>query len=206
MKRLLIITLLTFFIGGAGWILYVGWKTRSAPHIAVTGGRPLTIRLPIAGPHFMQNDPRWAAEKIGGSGESIRGVGCTLCSVATAAQALGEKTDPATLNRTLIQTQGYTAQGWLVWSAVAQAFDKRLTVTVLNQPTHEALDRALEKGQYSLVKFILPMGIPHWVIVVGKDGLDYLVHDPLLATPEPVPLSERASAIYSVRIVSRGAI
>ncbi|WP_133793973.1 hypothetical protein [Prosthecobacter fusiformis] len=134
MKRLVIISISSLIAGGfLLWGFYI-WKTRSTPHIAVTGGRPLSILLPANGTHFMQNDTRWAKEKIGGSEETIRSVGCAMCSVASAAQYLGETTDPATFNRQLIAAGGYTEQGWLVWSAVSKIFEKRIEVTVLSHP------------------------------------------------------------------------
>lgn len=204
MKRLFIITLVTFIVGGAGLWSYVTWKTRGAPHIAVTGGRILSIRLPAEAAHFRQNDLRWGHEKLGLTTETIKAVGCAMCSVASAAQYLGETTDPSTLNRALIENEGYTEQGWLVWSAIAKIFNKRIEVNVLSSPSHEAMDQALEAGQYSVVKFFLPMGIPHWVIVVGKEGQDYLIYDPTQSKKEPVPLSEKTAAIYSLRIVRRG--
>ncbi|MES2506428.1 MAG: hypothetical protein V4599_06965 [Verrucomicrobiota bacterium] len=163
MKRLIFITLLTLLVGGAGLCGYVWWKTRSAPHIAARGGRTLSIRLPAEAAHFRQNDPRWGAEKLGRTSETIKSVGCAMCSVASAAQYLGETTDPPTLNR------------------------------------------ALEAGQYSVVKFFLPMGIPHWVIVVGKEGQDYLIYDPTEIEKEPRRLSEKTSGIYSLRVVRRRA-
>lgn len=204
MKRLFVITLLIFLAGGAAYWGFMIWQARSAPHIAVTGGKPMSVRLPVKGTHFMQNDPTWAGEKIGGSAEPIKSVGCTLCSVATAAQFMGESTDPKAFNRELIANGGYTDQGWLVWSAVAKVFQKRVEAISTPLPSHETLDSALEQGQYPIIKFILPAGIPHWVVVVGKEGLDYLIYDPLVAIAEPVPLSRRASAIYSVRIVRKG--
>lgn len=63
------------------------------------------------------------------------------------------------------------------------------------------LDQALKQGHYSIVKFFLPMGIPHWAVVVGKQQQEYLIYDPLNPSTEPLPLSKRASGIYSVRIV-----
>lgn len=205
MKRILII--LSLLILAAVLIgVHALWKARAATHIAVTGGRAMSIRLPAPGPHFLQSDARWAAEKIGGSAETLRRVGCAMCSVASAARFLGEDTDPLTLNRALIAQGGYTSQGWLVWSVIGNIFENRIEVTVHNRPSHAELDRALERGEYAIVKFILPMGIPHWVVVVGKEGQDYLVHDPLLSAPEPIPLSRRASGIYSVRVVRRGGV
>lgn len=203
MKRLFIIALLTLIIGGMVLCVYFWWKTQSAPHIAARGGRTLYLRLPAEAPHFRQNDPRWGAEKLGRTAETIKSVGCAMCSVASAAQYLGETTDPPTLNRLLIENGGYTDQGWLVWAAIAKIFNRRIEVNVLSSPSHEAMDRALEAGQYSVVKFFLPMGIPHWVIVVGKEGQDYLVYDPMETDKEPKRLSQKTSGIYSLRIVRR---
>jgi hypothetical protein len=155
MKRMLIFTSVLLVLAAWAFWGYTQWKMRSFSHIPVQGGRPLSIRLPIEGAHFMQNDPKWGADKIGGSEESIRAVGCAICSVATAARALGEKTDPAIFNRELIAAGGYTPQGWLVWSAAAKVFENR-------------------------------------------------IYDPLVNTSEPIPFSQRASSIYSVRIVKRG--
>lgn len=205
MKRLIFIAFLTLLVGGAGLCGYVWWKTRSVPHIAARGGRTLSIRLPAEAAHFRQNDPRWGTEKLGRTAETIKSVGCAMCSVASAAQYLGETTDPLTLNRALAENGGYTDQGWLVWSAIAKIFDQRIEVNVLSSPSHEAMDRALEAGQYSVVKFFLPMGIPHWVIVVGKEGQDYLIYDPTETEKEPRRLSEKTSGIYSLRIVRRRA-
>ncbi len=203
MKRIFITALVTLAVGGAGLWGYVLWKTRSAPHIAAVGGRALSIRLPAEGPHYMQNDPRWSAEKIGSTTESIRNVGCTLCSVTSAAKFLGETLDPLQVNRALSAAGGYTDQGWLVWPAISKVFDRRIEAVISDRPTHEAMDKALENGQYPVIKFILPVGIPHWLVVVGKEGQDYLVHDPLVSAPEPVRLSSRTSAIYAVRTIRR---
>lgn len=205
--RLALIAFATLIIGGAGLGGYVWWKTRGArsiPHIAVTGGKPLSLRLPFHAPHFLQSDPRWQAEHIGHSQtETLGAVGCTLCSLTTAAITLGEDTDPPRLNKMLTAAGGFTPQNWLVWSAVGAVFEKRLEVVVHNSPSHSALDAALERGEYPLVKFFLPMGIPHWVLVVGKEGQEYLILDPALGRAEPLPLSTRATGIYSLRVVRK---
>ena len=136
---------------------------------------------------------------IGGSGESIRRVGCTLCSVAMGLEAFGQRFDPKTLNAELIKENGYTARGWLIWSAVGKVTGGKVEVVVENKPSFVVLDKCLKNGWYALVKFYLPGNIPHWVLVVGKEGDDYLVKDPAYAKSAVAPLSQRARAIYSVR-------
>jgi hypothetical protein len=51
--------------------------------IPVRGGGSFTVPAHKT-PHYRQHDPRWAEEKIGGFGESMGRVGCTICSLAMA--------------------------------------------------------------------------------------------------------------------------
>jgi hypothetical protein len=46
--------------------------------------------------------------------------------------------------------------------------------------------------------------IPHWVLIVGKDGRDYLMRDPLNDGKTLEKLSKYGSDIYGVRIVRPG--
>ena len=67
------------------------------------------------------------------------------------------------------------ARGWLIWGKVAEATEGRIGVEVCSVPTHEGMDRCLQAGNIPVVKFFLPSGAPHWGVVVGKSGQDYLV-------------------------------
>jgi hypothetical protein len=46
--------------------------------------------------------------------------------------------------------------------------------------------------------------IPHWVLLVGKDGQDYLMRDPLNDGKTLEKLSKYGGDIYGVRIVRPG--
>jgi hypothetical protein len=111
--------------------------------------------------------------------------------------------NPAELNRQLIRAGGYTAEGWLVWPVISQAFGNRIEAAVTSRPTHTDIDGALERGEFPIVKFSLPLNIPHWAVVVGKQNHDYLIHDPLVKDASPIPLSSRTNSIQSARIVRR---
>lgn len=91
----------------------------------------------------------------------------------------------------------------MIWSAIMQTFGNRIEAAVFSQPTHADIDRALDRGEFPIVKFFLPLNIPHWAVVVGKENLDYLIHDPLIKKDEPIPLSSRTSSIHSVRVIRR---
>ena len=46
--------------------------------------------------------------------------------------------------------------------------------------------------------------LPHWVLVVGKDGTDDLMRDPLNEMKTLTRVSSYSSDIYGVRIVAPG--
>ena len=189
----------------AGFSLFAGyrwWADRNAPAqvISSSGGKELSLRLetPV---HYLQTDPRWADEAIGGSGELLRDVGCTICSAATAMTAIGPAITPGKLNDELISNSGYTTDGWLIWRALGKS-NSAVRIDVVSQPSHEILDSALTDGDFPLVKFWLPGGIPHWVVLVGKEDFDYVALDPYFGSEEK-RLSDLTNQIDSVRVVRR---
>ena len=70
-----------------------------------------------------------------------------------------------------------------------------------SQPSHAGLDAALKRGAHPVVKFVLPHGVPHWVVIVGKEGTEYLARDPLRKNDKPVLFSSITSRIYSMRFI-----
>ena len=151
----------------------------------------------------LQTDPRWAAETVGGSGESLASVGCTLCCVSTALSHHGLSISPGELNRRLKEAGGYTERGWIKWGAFDQIAKGFARIAIPNSPTHRDIDDALRKGNPVLVKVLLSPGVNHWVLLVGRDGREYLMKDPLRSGRDIVPLSIIASDIYAVRIAEK---
>jgi hypothetical protein len=203
MRRFAVVLLLVSLLAAGGYFAFRHSRSRSSSSVAAQGGRPFSILLAVVRPHFLQRDAQWSEDRIGGSAESIGSVGCTICSVATAARSLGEPINPGELNRQLVSAGGYTPEGWLIWSAITQAFGHRIETAVFNQATHADIDYALERGEFPIVKFFLPLNIPHWAVVVGKQNHDYLIHDPLVNDASPIPLSSRTDSIQSVRVIRR---
>ena len=206
-KRIFIFLIALFMVAV---ILFSVWQ-RIMPDpvapgtIATAGGKEMSIEISNATTyfHYLQGDPEWAEEQIGGSGETIGHVGCTLCSVATAVSELGHVINPSVLNQNLIQHSGYTERGWLIWSVVPGATDNFAEVVYCNEPTFQQIDTCLENGEFPIVKIFLPGPIPHWVAVVGKKGKDYLVKDPAVRSRKIVALSSRAPVIHALRYVKR---
>src|SRR4051794_11813622 len=193
MRRLLIRTLVYGSLSVAAFMVWKKWHPQSPEAIPASGGKAMSLRLPENGSRFLQRDPKWSADKVGFSSETLGEVGCTVCSVAMAANALGEHTTPKDLNSELSKNGGYTQDGWLIWGRIAQAFGNRVEAVTEDRPSHAGIDRALQRGEYPIVKILLQGIVPHWVMVVGKEGTEYLVRDPLEDTTELLRLSEQAN-------------
>jgi hypothetical protein len=59
---------------------------------------------------------------------------------------------------------------------------------------------ALAAGRPAIVKVLLEGGVNHWLLVVGTEGREYLVNDPLNLSPEPAKLSDYGRYLYAMRI------
>jgi len=169
--------------------------------LPVRGGEPMPRFTLGDNPIYRQNDPRWKNDELGGSGEPFGATGCTVCCLSMALARFGIEIDPGTLNRTLDSIGGFTERGWLKWNAVPRITGGRLMVDVSPRRDYATIDRALREGNPVLVRVLLDGGVVHWVVIVGKDGYDYLMKDPL-GTGDRVETMERlGSDIYAIRIV-----
>ena len=65
--------------------------------------------------------------------------------------------------------------------------------------THARMDEVLRQQQPIIVKVFINGVIPHWVLVVGKEGDDYLMRDPLDESKSVKRLSEYESKTYAMR-------
>lgn len=177
------------------------WLT---PSIEAVGGEHLHVRLPDVPGTFCQNDARWAQVELGTSGCKLGSHGCLVCSTAMATTSLGVGFSPSELNELLKQHDGFQPQGWLIWNAISRVTEGRLTADYHTRPRHEFIDRALKAGAFPVIAYPLANGARHWVLVVGKEGLDYLVRDPLTDEPKrPVKLSSLTDRILAVRVIKK---
>jgi hypothetical protein len=189
-----------------GVVAVVGYRRYRAAgrSIPARGGTVLHVRIAGPEPHYQQRDPRWAGDTLGATRETIGAVGCLVCSLAMGNAALGAPVDPGELNRRLGAVQGFTPEARVIWDKLPEATGRSVAVTVHAEPSHAALDAALQRGEMAVVRFSLPSGAPHWVLVVGKEGDEYLVKDPLVDEPI-VTLTSRTASIQAVRVLRRGA-
>jgi len=214
-RRLAVILSVAFVVGFAGLaVLMAVARTLANPEEAARWADPWTVE-PIGGtgpsflhlspePIYLQTDPRWGSERIGGSGERLAEVGCVVCCLSMALTHHGIDIPPDALNRLLADNGGYTESGWVVWSAISTITGDRIAVRVPPRPSHALIDQALGRGDPVVAKVVLAGGASHWVLIVGREGREYLVKDPLGDGRSLEPLSGFGSPIHSIRIVGPG--
>ncbi|MDZ4404724.1 hypothetical protein [Prosthecobacter sp.] len=203
MRRYAVIGLLVLVTVATSCVMLRTCWVRMARSIPSVGGKDLHIRLPDGGKTFLQKDKRWAADQLGASSGTLGSHGCLVTSVAMACSNLGVKVTPQELNTRLKKADGFLPQGWVVWNALPRVTENQITAEYHDTPSHAAMDDALQHGAYPVVKYFLLGGIQHWCVVVGKEGQDYLVRDPLRDDDKPVKLSELTAKIYAVRVVRK---
>ncbi|MGE4158140.1 MAG: hypothetical protein AB7F75_03500, partial [Planctomycetota bacterium] len=154
-------------------------------------------------PYYLQTDTAWKLETVGGSGELLSDVGCTLCCVSMAATQLGISMDPKQLNRELKAQGGYTRNGLLKWDIAEKVLKNAIAFEILEIPSYSSIDSAVRAGNPVVTKILIGGAIPHWVLLVGKDGDDYLVKNPLCQQKVIERLSTLSKKILSIRIAKR---
>jgi len=192
-----------------GLILLVGllwWKAdwmETGPTPS-SGGLYWPTKQVIQVPYFAQADPRWATAPLGPTSGTLAGEGCAVASAAMVLAHFGLDTDPGKLNSFLTQTPGgYTDRGWIYWEK-APLKDPALAELVLphyeDDPSHALIDLNLLRGNPVIVRLRYPNGITHFLVIVGKQGFDYLVLDPGSGGQRGVyPLREFGSPIEALR-------
>jgi hypothetical protein len=186
--------------GGA----YYALRMRSVPDAPIpSSGGAADVTGTIGGiPYWLQGEPEWGDETLGGSGESMAAAGCTVTCVAMALTSLGHRVTPLELCRGLKARDGFTRQGYLVWAKVAELTNGGVRVA-FPPLEYASVDDALRRERPVIAKIMLGGRVPHWVLVVGKRGSDYVVMDPLDANRSLVRLSDRSAHIHAIRVLER---
>ena len=146
--------------------------------IPSTGGVFFDHRVEIAVPAFAQDDPRWTDVRLGPSTDTLGDEGCAVTSAAMVAAFYGVKTDPEKLNDFLTKTGGLDNEGLIDWSHVSSVSPDRMELAYDGVPSYDLIDKSLLAGNPVIVLIPLRGGAYHFVVIVGKDGQDYLIRDP----------------------------
>lgn len=188
-------------VGLAGW----WWTdyTRLAP-ISSRGGMYFPGKLVIDVPQYFQNDARWGDNLLGPTQGTLGAEGCAVASAAMVLASYGADVDPGRLNRFVHESGGYTPQGWLYWEA-ASTYPPIVADHVYEDlPSYYLIDKNLIAGNPVIVRLRYPNGITHFVVIVGKQGLDYLVRDPGHGGAKGIyPLKEFPSPIEALRFYKK---
>ena len=176
---------------------FFGWKHV----ISSRGGHYFLHRVVIPVPVFTQDDPRWTFDLLGPTFETMGQAGCAVTSAAMVLSAYGVDTDPQRLNEYLTAQGGYTSDGRIYWEKAADiAPGGQVEKAYEDLPSYALIDRNLLAGNPVIVRLTLPNGRTHFVVLVGKEGWNYLTRDPALGLSAAIyPLKNRTDHIEALR-------
>jgi hypothetical protein len=169
--------------------------------ISASGGHYFLHRVVLPVPVFTQDDPRWTFELLGPTFDTMGQTGCAVTSAAMVLSAYGVDTDPGRLNQYLTTHAGYTENGWLYWEKAAEvAPGGQVEKAYEDLPSYTLIDQNLLGGNPVIVRLTLPNGTTHFVVLLGKEGWNYLIQDPARSPTWGVyPLKELTSRIEALR-------
>jgi hypothetical protein len=177
-----------------------------------SGGDWFFTRIEIPVPLYRQGDSRWASDPLawGAGGDTIGTHGCAVTSVAMVVNSYGIFTTPREVNNFLVKNKGFTAEGWLMWEKVTTLAPDRLRFKYEGEPKYSLIDSNLRQRNPVIVRLRFPPGEDgqpgptHFVVIVGKEGHDYLVRDPGRAGSRGTyPLKEFGSKIEALRFYEK---
>lgn len=194
------VVLVLLISGGAYWLS--SWSFLG--HIEPRGGLPFIKRVELPVPSFRQSDPAWAEDPLGPSDDTLSSAGCAVASAAMVLNSYGIDTDPKRLNQFLIETEGYTPEGWIYWEKAAEMASDVVRHVYEDLPSYRLIDTNLMKGNPVIVRLRQPSGITHFVVIAGKDGFDYLTRDPGAGAKKGLyALKEYGSKIEALRFYEK---
>lgn len=151
--------------------------------------------------YYSQKDPRWGSDRLGNTSDTMETDGCLVSATAMALGNLGFETDPGDLNKSLTAVNGYTSNGWLIWSAIDKVTDGQATARYYDEVSNEIIDGCIADGYYPLARFILPSGRSHWSVIIRRSQYGYHMRDPLHPSDQPLIFPRGVDAFKAVRCV-----
>lgn len=205
--RLLIIVIIVLSVlcVGAWWSAF--WFRLDV--LNTSGGLWWPVQQVIPVPHFAQDDERWRMHCLGSTKATLGAEGCAVTSAAMVLATYGMKVTPASLNEFLTSNpNGYTEEGWIYWET-APLLDSQGAQALLPHyeglPSYALIDKNLFFGNPVIIRLRLPSGITHFVVIVGKNGFDYLIADPAQKSGV-YPLRQLGSKIEALRFYRASAL
>ncbi|MGJ8564251.1 MAG: hypothetical protein ACSHXY_11965 [Alphaproteobacteria bacterium] len=153
---------------------------------------------------YSQYDKRWAQERMGGSGATMKAEGCLVTATSMALTNLGYSVDPGLLNARLKEQGGYTKSGQLVWSGISRVTQGQFKARFHTEVSAEIIQSCLADGYYPIARFILPSGRTHWSLIIRQTGKGYFMRDPLHPSRKPLLFAKGVDGFKAIRCVGRG--
>lgn len=167
-----------------------------------SGGLFFPVRRVLRVPSFAQADPRWGADLLASTDRTLAAEGCAVTSAAMVLAGYGMHLDPGKLNAFLVANGGYTERGWIYWETAAEFEPGKVRHAYEDLPSHRLIDWNLLKGNPVIVRVRPPGRGTHFVLVVGKEGFDYIAQDPGSGGRQ-VLLSEFGSPVEALRFYEK---
>jgi hypothetical protein len=138
---------------------------------------------------------------LGPTFDTMGQTGCAVTSAAMVLSAYGVDTDPDRLNQYLTTHGGYTENGWVYWEKAAEvAPGGQVGKAYEGLPSYALIDENLLAGNPVIVRLTLRNGTTHFVVLVVKEGWNYLTQDPARSPSWGVyPLKDLTGRIEALR-------
>ena len=198
----LLATVLVGLLGaGIAGGLYEFGKRKLPP----SGGCYFVRRVELPVSLYLQGDPVWGKDQLGESLHTIGQVGCAMTSAAMVMRFYGIDTDPGRLNVFLREHGGYDEDNDLRWEGPTALAPERVRHAYEDLPSYYLIDSNLLHGNPVIVRLRLSNGVTHFVVVMGKEGFDYLIRDPSMngLRKGVYPLKEIGSDIEALRFYEK---
>lgn len=147
------------------------------------------------GCYYNQRDANWGNMSLGGSSYSVAEYGCLVSSISMIASHYGKNIKPsdiAIVNNAFVPGTGYLYHSFSV---------NGISVNVINA-SKSILDSELSAGRPVIAG--LYSGPDHFIVILRKEGDNYIMHDPFMENGNARPLTDQYSVgnISSLRLVS----
>ena len=204
-RLVLALAVLLLFIGG-GVLTGIYWFSKR--QLAPSGGMYFFSRVELTVPLFQQADPVWGHDRLALSTHTLGQVGCAVSSAAMIMKYYGLDTDPGRLNNFLRDHGGYNEDNDLIWEGPPQLAPDKVRHVYEDLPSYYLIDSNLYRGNPVIVRMRFANGITHFVVVMGKQGFDYLIRDPSHYGLEKgvYPLKEICNNIEALRYYEKAAL
>jgi hypothetical protein len=159
--------------GGVGSWYYFGKRI-----LPPSGGVYYPGRLELKVPLFLQGDPAWGRDFLARAPRTLGQVGCAVSAAAMVMKFYGVDTDPGRLNAFLRDNGGFDDNNDLLWEGPVVMAPARFRKAYEDLPSYFLIDENLLRGNPVIVRVHLLSGWTHFVVIMGKQGFDYLIRDP----------------------------